>query len=95
MAVGNNLVASHPQNLNALKHGLYSPRTFAPRAREVADGLMELPHVQPLDRLAADEIGSIIARLEAIDRDLHEREQLSRGQRSRAGAHSCLSIGCG
>ena len=28
---------------------------------------MELPHVQPLDRLAADEIGAIIARLEAIE----------------------------
>jgi hypothetical protein len=65
-----NLVAAHPQNLNAVRHGIYSARVLAPRAREVADQLMSLPHVRPLDALAADEIGSIVARLESIDRDL-------------------------
>ena len=55
------LVAAHPGNRNAERHGLYSPRTLARRAREIADALMELPHVQPLDVLAAEEIGSVIA----------------------------------
>lgn len=31
---------------------------------------MVLPHVQPLERLAAEEIGSLIARLEALDAGL-------------------------
>jgi hypothetical protein len=41
--------------------------------------------VRPLDALAADEIGSIVARLEAIDRDLDQR-----GQVGRSGARSLL-----
>src|SRR5947207_15180471 len=73
------------QNLSALKHGIYSCRALAPRAREVADQLMSLPHVRPLDALAADEIGSIVARLEAIDLDLDQRGQLGRN-----GARSLL-----
>jgi hypothetical protein len=80
-----NLVAAHPGNLNALRHGIYSSRVLAPRAREIADQLMGLPHVRPLDALAADEIGSIVARVEAIDRDLDERGQVGRG-----GARSLL-----
>jgi hypothetical protein len=35
---------------------------------------MGLPHARPLDAFAADEIGAIVARLEAIDHDLDERE---------------------
>jgi hypothetical protein len=46
---------------------------------------MCLRHVRPLDALAADEIGSIVAGLEAIDRDLDER-----GQLGRSGAKSLL-----
>ena len=60
------------------RHGLYSPRVLAPRAEEIADGLMGLPHVRPLDALAADEIGSLVARLEAIDRDLDQRGHVGR-----------------
>jgi hypothetical protein len=67
------LQASHPGNANAAKHGLYSPRLLEPRAREIADALMTLPHAQPLDVLAAEEIGSTIAALEAIDADIAER----------------------
>lgn len=80
-----NLVAAHPENLNAVRHGVYSSRVLAPRAREVADQLMCLPHVRPLDALAADEIGSIVARIEAIDLDLDDR-----GQVGRNGAKSLL-----
>ena len=46
---------------------------------------MSLPHVRPLDALAADEIGSIVARLESIDLDLDER-----GPAGRNGAKSLL-----
>jgi hypothetical protein len=34
---------------------------LAPRAAEVADALMTMPHAHPPDRLAAEEIGSIVA----------------------------------
>jgi hypothetical protein len=85
MGCQSNLVAAHPQNLNAARLGIYSSRVLAPRAREVADQLMSLPHVRPLDALAADEIGSIVARLESIDLDLDER-----GQLGRSGAKSLL-----
>jgi hypothetical protein len=68
-----NLIAAHPANRNAVKHGLYSGRVLADRAREIRSALMTLEHVQPLDVLAAEEIGSIIAALEAIDRDLMTR----------------------
>ncbi len=40
------LQASHPGNLNAVRHGVYSGRVLAPRAREIADALMDLPHGQ-------------------------------------------------
>ncbi len=66
------LIASHPGNANAARHGLYSKRLLAPRAAEIADALMEAPHVVPADRLAAEEIGSVLAALEAIDRALAE-----------------------
>jgi hypothetical protein len=33
----------------------------APRAAELAEALLGLPHVQPLDRLAAEEIGALMA----------------------------------
>ena len=70
-----NLVASHPGNLDRVKSGLWSStgRVLAPRAEEIAAALMELPHVTGVDILAAEEIGSILAQLEAIDLDLIER----------------------
>src|SRR4051812_29429657 len=66
------LVAAHPGNTNAVKSGIYSEsgRVLAPRAREIAEQLMTLPHVSGVDVLAAEEIGSILAALEAIDQDL-------------------------
>jgi hypothetical protein len=81
------LVASHPGNVNAVRHGVHSRtgRVLAQRAAELADELMQLSHVQPLDRLAAEEIGGIVVRLEAIDKDLDERCHFGRG-----GARSLL-----
>jgi hypothetical protein len=46
---------------------------------------MALPHVVAMDQVAADEIGMITARIEAIDRDLDER-----GHFGRNGARSLL-----
>jgi hypothetical protein len=60
-------------NTRAVRHGYYSGRLLAERAAEIRDALMTLPHAQPLDVLAAEEIGSMIAALEAIDADLLER----------------------
>lgn len=34
---------------------------------------MTMPHAHPLDRLAAEEIGSIVAALEAIDKEIEKR----------------------
>jgi hypothetical protein len=68
-----NLVSAHPGNRNAVRSGVYSPRTLAPRAREISDALMAAPHTVPLDAIAADEIGCIVALLEAIDAELIAR----------------------
>jgi hypothetical protein len=64
-----------PGNTAAVKHGVYSAgnRVLAPRAQEIADALMQLDHVQPLDRLAAEEIGALVARVEVLDAELDRR----------------------
>jgi hypothetical protein len=80
-----NLVAAHPGNVNAVRHGLWSDRVLEPRVQEVADTLMELPHAIPIDRLAAEECARLIARIERIDADLDER-----GHFGRSGARSLL-----
>ena len=65
----------HLGNENRLVHGAYSAsgRALAPRAEEVAAALMTMAHVAPLDRLAAEEIGSLTALLERVDADLASR----------------------
>jgi hypothetical protein len=73
------LVVAHQGNTNAARHGLYSGRALAPRGAEIAKALMELPHVTGIDIVAAEEIGSIVARLEPIDGDLDERGHFGRG----------------
>jgi hypothetical protein len=79
-----NLVASHPGNSNAVRSGVYSPRTLAPRAREIAEALMAAPHTVPLDVIAAEEIGSLVALLEAIDSDLLQRGLVDREGEARS-----------
>ena len=68
------LVAAHPANTSAVKSGIYSRtgRVLAQRAEEIATALMSAPHTVPLDVIAAEEIGSVLAQLEAIDRDLEQ-----------------------
>lgn len=60
-------------NTNAVvRTGIYSStgRVLAPRAEEITEILMEAPHVVALDSIAAEEIGSLIAHVEAIDKEL-------------------------
>lgn len=80
--------AGHPETLKPapkgnsrnLQHGVYSKRIIAERASTIADGLMSLEWATPLDRLAAEEIASVIASLEAIDRALSDGKVEYRGK---------------
>jgi hypothetical protein len=76
------LVAAHPGNENALRHGLYSARRELPeRAREIAEDLLALPHVTEADRPAAEELGALTVLLENVDRALADgRVEGGRGQ---------------
>src|SRR5262245_33699750 len=67
------LVASHPGNTNALKYGVYSPQTIAPRAAEIAAQLCVDFDFSITQRIAVSEVARLIAILEAIDRDIEER----------------------
>ena len=72
------LVASHPDNAHAVKSGAFSRtgRPHAQRAAEIAEAVMAAPHVAELDVLAAREIGSLVALIEAIDADIAKRGAL-------------------
>ena len=74
------LIASHPANVHAARSGIYSRtgRVLAGRAEEIAEYLMTAPHTEPLDSIAAEEIGSLIAHIEAIDTDLAQRGRRDR-----------------
>jgi len=74
------LVPQHHGNTNAVRHGVFSSRVLEPRAREIADSLMAAAHTSPLDQLAAEEIGSLVALIEAADRDLAERGLTRKGE---------------
>jgi len=65
-----NLRASHPGNVNAGKHGIFSQKMRARRAHEVADALMALPHVAPVDIVAASVTGDLFALHEALSGEL-------------------------
>ena len=80
-----NLQPHQLNNTNAVQHGVYSRRVMAPRAREIAEELLALPQTVPLDRVAAAEVGAIVAMIEAIDEVL-----LTRGLTDRSGKASSL-----
>jgi Phage terminase, small subunit len=62
------LVSAHPGNSNRLVHGYYSGRPgLSEQAIAIADLLMEAPHVVPLDRIAAEEIGALMDLIGKID----------------------------
>ncbi len=77
------LAPAPPGNTLGVRHGVYSRngRVLAPRAEKIADALMSIPPAQPLDLLAAQEIGSLLATLEAVDKALADgRVENRRGQ---------------
>jgi hypothetical protein len=84
-----NLVPAHPGNQNRLVHGLYVDRPgLSDHARELADALMTLEWATPLDRIAAEEIGSLLDLLGKIDAALaNGRMENRKGQ-----ARSLLDI---
>jgi hypothetical protein len=67
------LVASHPGNQNAVKHGVHSSRLIQARAAEIVAELTQSFEFSPAERLAVQEAARCIAILEAIDRDFDER----------------------
>jgi hypothetical protein len=77
------LVASHPGNANALKHGAHSPRLIQARAAEIASELTQSFVFSPTQRLAVHEAARCMAILEAIDRDLDERGLVDKGGKAR------------
>jgi hypothetical protein len=80
------LQARQPGNRNRLTHGAYSKLARAelePAAKEIADALMQAPHVDPLDRLAAEEIGALVVQLDRIDAALADG-RVERGGTARA-----------
>jgi hypothetical protein len=74
-----------------VQHAAYAAgnQVLAPRAVEIAEALLQLPHVQPLDRLAAEEIGALVARIEALSM----RRWISRSPAARAQP-PCSTCGC-
>jgi len=76
-----NLVASHPGNANAVRHGVYSRagRALSPRAAAITDAILASPHLGPLDDLGAAEIGRLTALIEAMDADLSASGLIRRG----------------
>jgi hypothetical protein len=77
------LVASQPGNLNAVKHGVHSPRLIQARAAEIASELAESFEFSPAERLAVHETARCIAILEAIDTDLDQRGLVDRAGQPR------------
>jgi hypothetical protein len=67
------LVASHPGNQNAVKHGVHSSRLIQARAADIASELTQSFEFSPAERLAVHEAARCMAILEAIDRDFDER----------------------
>lgn len=72
-ATTENLKPAPAGNTRALKHGIYSRRALAQRGTEIAEALMAAPHTVPLDAIAAQEIGALLALVERVDMALVER----------------------
>jgi hypothetical protein len=73
------LVAAHPGNANAVRHGVHSPRLIQARAAEIVSELTQSFEFSPPQRLAVHEAARCMAILEAIDRDLDERGLVDKG----------------
>lgn len=81
------LVASHPGNANAAKHGAYSERRIEPRAAEIFAEFVQSFEFSPAQRLAVWEVARSTALLEAIDEALDASGLTNK----RGEAHSLLN----
>lgn len=81
------LVASHPGNTNAVKHGVYSERQIQSRAAQIVTELIESFDFSVAQRLAVGEVARSTAILEAIDRELDDAGLTNK----RGEAHSLLN----
>jgi hypothetical protein len=74
-----NLVPATTGNTNAVRHGVYSPRSLEPRAHEVTEAIMSAQHTIGIDEVGAQEIGRLVAMIEAIDGDISENGLTRKG----------------
>jgi hypothetical protein len=72
--------------MHAARHGVFSRtgRILEPRANEIAGAIMELPHVGGLDAVGAEEIGALVALIEACDQEL-AKTLVGRGSKDKLG----------
>jgi hypothetical protein len=64
------LVAAHPGNRNAVKNGIYSPATLAPRLQELETQFGERPAGEVVADLLLRELAALAALAEAMDQSL-------------------------
>jgi hypothetical protein len=76
-----NLIAAHPGNGNATRHGVYSRagRALSPRASMITDAVASVSYVGDVDELGAAEIGRLVALIEAMDHELEHGGLTRRG----------------
>lgn len=75
------LVATHPENTNAVKSGVYSRtgRVLSSRAAEIADAIMSVPYIREPDEFAAAEAGRLVALIAAMDEEIEKNGLTRRG----------------
>ena len=77
-----NLIASHPGNTNAERHGVYARsggRALSPRAAAIADAILASPQIGTVDDLGVAEIARLVDLIERMDADLAECGLTRRG----------------
>lgn len=74
------LVASHPENANAAKAGVYSARLRAPRVAEIEAALEDRPAREVRCEIIRHDVAGLWALLEAIDAAFEGRALNSRSQ---------------
>jgi hypothetical protein len=75
MSEDTNLVASHPDNRNAERHGVWARRNVAldPEVQAMAGAIMGMPQVKDMDEAGAVEIAKLIVLIDRLDADLVSR----------------------
>lgn len=64
------LVAAHPENRNAVRSGVFSPATRAPRVREFEAAITDLPAKEAVVDFLRRELAALAALAEAMDESL-------------------------